>query len=410
MRFAAAALFCCAVVSAAELPVMQIAFEGNAQTREKVMLRELPFSVGDAADAALIERGRQAIQDLGLFSEVAVRTEPLRGGQRVVYSVRERFYLLPLPRLDLNSDGEFAYGAQLRLSNVWGLNHNFTVFAQTRETREEDVGRERNYALSYSAPLVFDTPMNVGGGLSYTSRPVETEQGEMYEERFQNAAATLTRQLSGSPSQGWNAGVGFIWQNQQTAGASAPEAYGMATAFSVLGGYRDLRFKIFSEEGLSFGARLDVATEGLGGDYDYIRYTAGATRFWPLGSLPHQTLHLIGELGAYHGGPREIEAFALGGSSELRGYDPDFLEGDAFYRLALEYARPLVWNELRLAVIAEAGNVFADPGDLEFGRIYTTLGVGLRLRLPRFVNFEIELGYSVPLGTRGDGRWFGGRV
>jgi outer membrane protein assembly factor BamA len=389
------------------LPVTAIEFAGNRTTRPRVMLRELPFTVGGKADLAAVERGRQAILDLGLFKAVQADSRIVDGGLVVTYTVVEKFYILPLPRVDANTDGQYAYGLQLRWSNLWGLNHTLRVTGLQREAQREGVGKENQYSFSYGAPFVAESRWSLGLGASYTDRPVEVSEGT-YNEEFQTLQFVGTRSLSpGPPSQGWSFGTGLLWQHQDTSGLVAP--YGEATAPVLSLGYRDLRFRVYSEEGLAFGSRLEVAQSGLASDYDYTRLSAGATRYWEVGGKPYQTFHLLGEVGLRWQGPAGVNSYGLGGSSVLRGYDKDFIEGDAYYRFATEFVRPVGWRWLRAVLITEVGALSEEPGQLLGSRVYSSIGLGLRLRLPTLVDFEVEAGIAMPL-TGGSARVFGGKV
>ncbi|MDP3859193.1 MAG: POTRA domain-containing protein [Stagnimonas sp.] len=388
--------------------VAEIRFVGNRITRPKVMLRELPFAVGERIDVGAVERGRQAILDLGLFKAVTAERGQEPQGLVITYTVQEKFYVLPTPRLDANGDGQFAYGAQLSWDNLWGLDHSLLVYGQQRDQQVQGVGKETQYFLGYFAPFVGDSRWSLGFNAGYRERPVFTPEGA-YEESFESAQVLATRRLSsGPPSQGWKFGTGLYWQRQDTSGRVPP--YGQATAPVLSLSYRDLRFHVYSEEGLQAGARLEAAREGLASDYDYARLGVGATRFLEPGGTAHQNLNLRGDLGLNWQGPVGHRSYSLGGSYILRGYDPDFLEGDAYYRVAAEYLRPIGWRWLRLLVIAEAGAVGSGPGDLPDQRIYSSLGLGLRLRLPAFVNFEVEAGVALPLSGGGGLRVFGSRV
>jgi outer membrane protein assembly factor BamA len=400
-----------AEMGAAAPTIREIAFEGNQKTQPKVMLREMVVKVGDPADPELVERSRQAVLDLGIFKRVELRQEPLEDGVRLVFIVRERFYVIPFPRLDANSEGQYAYGAQVRWSNLWGLNHNTRILWEQRDRQEKGVGQEQTFAGTYVAPFVMDTRFSLGLGAAYTAQPVERmDGGGEFEEQFTSASFLLSRSLSSGPaSQGWSVGGGLLWQDQQTSGALAEPAYGMATALVGSVGYRDLHYLVYSESGVSFGMRVETAVEGAGSDYDYNRMVAGWKKYMQIGETPHQTLHLFADGGALAGGPPDYDAFSLGGASLLRGYDREFVEGDAFYRLAVEYARPIYWRWLRGVVILEAGNAFQDPGDFSLDKVYTSLGLGLRIRLSNFVDFEVEIGWAFPLNG-GNARFFASRV
>ncbi len=396
-------------LQASEATIAEIAFEGNKRTRPQVMLRELVVRVGEPASTDGIARSRQALLDLGLFSRVDVREEPAATGTRLVFVVEERYYLLPTPRFDAKSDGRYAYGAQLRWDNVAGLNHTLRVFAEQEDRRRQGIGKETNYAASYSAPFVFDSPYAVGVSAGYSSRPVELTEGE-YTENFRSFGAGVSRTFSEGPaSQGLTVGGGLSWREQRTSGALARPAYGEALAPYVFVNHRDFHNRIYSDVGRYWTLRAEAAEDGWGSDYSYVKLDASHVVQFAVGQAEHQTMHLRAYAGGYFSGPEEIDSYALGGASFLRGYDSSFLEGNAYYYLTAEFARPIGWRWLRWVVIAEVGNVFLRPEDADFDKVYGSLGVGLRVRFPRFVNFEVELGYAIPLDG-GGGRIFASRV
>lgn len=402
----------CVTATAQEPPrIVSIEFEGNRVTLPRVMLREVTVQTGDLADPVEIERSRQAVQDLGLFRSVEAVQQPLGDGVAVIFSVREKYYLVPFPRVDLKDSGEYAYGAQLRWANVGGRNHSLRLIAEQRDRKQQDIGRSTLFSASYFIPQFADSRYNLGLSAGYSTQPVDEADRPTYREDFHSVQANVSRSLSeGSPNQGWSAGLGLLWQNQDTAGADAPPEYGMATAPVVSLGYRDLHFDRFSDYGTRFGASVDVATPDLASDYDRVAYSANFLRLRRVGTRAHQTLHLFAEFGAQHGGPPGNDRFRLGGSSSLRGYTNEFVEGDAYYRVAVEFLRPVGLDWLRALAVFEAGNAFSQPGDASLRRVYSSLGLGLRARVDWFVDLEFDLGYAMPVGDGNeDGRVFFGR-
>ncbi len=409
MKTAAAAIafvVCAAVTSSASAqdpyPVIrEIVFAGNDITQPKVMLREMSVGIGDPADPVRIERSRQGIQDLGLFKSVSVEQTPVDDGLRLTFTVEEKWYILPIPRLSTNSDGKDSYGLSLRWFNIAGLNHTLRGTWANSDERKANKGRRTRYALDYGIPFVFDSPYNLGFGVGYSSTPIIASPD--YVETFDTAAVGVSRTFSTeAASQGWTVGGNLGWSNQDTHGdAGTPAPYGRATSAGLFAGYRDIRFKIFSEEGTAYSARLSGTVEELASDYSFSLLTAAYSHLRPLGATPHQNLNLYFNAGSYNGGPTGVRtdggAFSLGGASSLRGYPSDFFQGDAYYYLAAEYLRPVGWDWLRAVVIAEAGNVFGDAHDFSLNRVNASVGLGLRLRFISLVNFELEAGVAWPL-------------
>lgn len=389
--------------------ILEIAFEGNEITRPAVMLRELVVGVGDPADPQALERSRQGLLDLGLFRRVRMRLEDLDGGVRVVYIVEERYYFLPLPRGDVKSDGRYAYGAQLRWDNLAGLNHTLRLVAEQEDAQRQGIGKETSVFTSYDAPFLLGSPYRLGLSMGYSTRPVVGDAGE-YTETFRRAGMRVARTYSDGPaSQGLTVGGGLTWRQQRTSGSFAPPAYGDALAPSVFVRHRAFHNRIYSDVGESWGLGAEVAEDGWGSDYSYVNLDASYVRHLQFGDTEHQTLHFRAYTGMYFSGPQGVEHYGLGGASFLRGYDSNFIEGNAYYYVTAEFARPIGWRWMRWVVIAEAGNVFAEPEDVDFDRVYGSLGVGLRFRFSRFVDFEVELGYSIPLDG-GSGKIFASRV
>jgi outer membrane protein assembly factor BamA len=397
------------VAQAAAPPVIAIEFEGNATTREVVLLREMALAVGDPAEAEAIERSRRSILNLGLFRNVRIESQQRADGVLLRVLLTEKRYFLPIPRLDASADRDYSFGAQLNWSNVWGLNHRFTaLIEESRFDEGSDQDQERIWRTTYNAPYLF---ANDDGLSLLAERRQQVTVGDAgnFNETFRRFQVVRSRDFRTlRPRRGWIIGLGFFYQNQDTSGELAPPRDGAAVAALAQVDYRDIDFDVFSETGTRFEARSELAAEGLLSDYTYTRLTLDYARYMAIGELPHQSLHLLGQGGAVFVGPRSRDNFSLGGSSRLRGYDSDFLEGDAFYYGAVEYLRPLGRDWLRLLAVFEIGGAGRDIGGLYDGRTYASIGIGLRMRMTWFVNTEIEIGIAAPL-RGGDGvRFFAG--
>lgn len=412
-RIAAFALLLIAPAANAEPwpEIAEVRFEGNLVTGESTLRRELALREGDAADPALIEAGRQSVLDLALFREVKARTEPRDDGRvDLVYSVREKRYFLPIPRIDVSSDGDVSYGAKLRWSNVWGLNHRLDAVVKRGDFPEGQRRREEeSLRLSYDAPYLVKDRYELRLTAEYLDR-VTPRDGREFDEIFRVFEVLLAdNRLTGRPRTGWILGGGVRFKEQESFGEFAPPSDGRATALVGVAAYRDQRFHVYSETGRRFDARLETAAEGWGSDYSYGKATFDYFNSIALGSVDqHQTLHWLGSAGTVVAGPESRNEFGLGGSSRMRGYESDFVLGNRYYYGAVEYLRPLRWDWLRLFATFEVGGADDDIEGQSDGRPYASIGIGVRVRLPWFVNVEVELGIAQPL-IDGDGaRFFGG--
>lgn len=388
--------------------ISAIEFRGNEVTREEVMQREIGIRVGDLADDARIEHSRQSIQDLGLFRKVEALQEPDGDNTRVVFQVKEKWYLLVYPRLSANTDGQNALGGELRWNNLFGRNHRLRAVASSADNRDEGRGREMKLRASYSAPFAFGTPYTLDLAGASSTTPVETT-GTGYDESITELELLATRHygLDEAASQGWNLGTGIKWRNEDTQGEFAPEPWGDTYAWVLRTGYRNVRDHIYSETGTRFEASYEIADQHAGSDYSYSNLKAEIQRSMALGSVPHQTLELSLATGSFNNGPFGRSDYSLGGTNGLRGYDRDRFEGDFYYLFTAAYLRPVYRDWLRFVATFEAGNVFAEA-DAMNTEVHTSIELGFRVRVPRLVNFEFELGYAFPIDDD-SGRIYGSR-
>lgn len=384
--------------------IREIIFSGNDTTRSDVLLREMVVHVGDPADPDRIERSRQAIQDLRLFRSVDLREEMAGDGIRLLITLREKYYVLPLPRANVNSDGQYSYGIGMRWWNVWGLNHTLHAVVEQGNRQEAGRGDLLQYRASYDVPFVFDSPFGLGLSVAHSEEAVTEPLS--YDEVSNSARWELSRALGDGPaSQGWRVGSGLQWLTQERVGPGAPDSAGQATALVLFAKFNDMHSNIYSEQGSRFSFEVQSTAGSLASDYDYHELIAAYDRSWAVGGMPHRTLGVFAEGGVYDGGPEgAVPAFSLGGTDNLRGYPLRVERGNSYYYGGLEFLQPLSWNWLRGVAFVEAGNVIGEGSNGDPGAVYADVGIGLRLRLNWFVRTELNIGYAVPLVDGGDGR------
>ncbi len=398
------------LAGAAGVPVISdIRFEGNHVTREEVLLRELNIRIGDLADPVKLTNGHQAILDLGLFREVEARYDYTPEGTVVVVRVREKRYFLPVPRLDGSSDGGSSYGAQLRWDNVGGRNHSLSAHWETGKPGDRIAEEQTQARFSYSAPYFWRDHYGIEMAAEHITRDALGPMG-VFDEKLDAFEVRMWRDMRyGRPRSGWDLGAGFAWQQQRTAGALAPVELGQATSLVLTAYYSDLRFHLYSETGRVFSTRLSTARDGWLSDYSFTQVDLAHRAYIGLDGGPHRSLNITIAGGAATGGSDWRNTYGLGGSSRLRGYDLDWIEGNRYGYVAVEYLRPIAYNWLRFLAIAEAGVTGGSVNNARSGGAYASLGVGVRVRLPWFIGVEIEAGVAYPL-RGGDGlSFFAGR-
>lgn len=412
--FAAFAVLLCAVAPqpAAGFPiVVDIRADDALSTRIEVLRREMALDIGDPADPALVARSQQGLLDLELFHEVTIDEVPEGDGVALVISGREKRFLLAVPRFDSSSDGDLSYGAYLRWDNIRGLDHTFDARFLTGEFPDDRLREEETSArIRYAAPFAFGRH-GWSTELEHFDR-VAPVAGGNFDETIHRVEVLVSHDFRDTrPRSGWILSSGVNWRRQNAEGLLAPPSEGGATALVVGAQYSNVRFHVYSETGRQFISRLALARDGVLSDYSYRTLDARLVERIPLQSGAHHSLHLIAAAGWHGGGPRRVSAYALGGSTALRGYELDHLEGERYGYLAAEYLRPLFGhNWLRLLVVAESGWTGGVVTGARSGGPFASIGAGLRIRVTWFMNLELELGIAHPL-RGGDGmQFFAGAV
>lgn len=399
---------CPGVAAATGERIVEIAFEGNEETRESVMLRETPIKIGDEYNAEMIEVSRQQIQNLGLFRSVDARAEPVQDGVRVVFSVKEKWFWTGYPRLSANSDGQNSVGVEGKVNNLWGLNHTFRVLGRSRDTKDEDRGRDVSIRGSYYAPYLLGDRDSLRVSASFNRTPFEEPYA--YDETV-NEVEALASRTYGLPlqhSQGWSLGFGTVWRQQQVSDEAVAKSLGISYGLVTEASYRNVRDLIYSNEGTTFSARYEIANHAVFSDFSYSTFRLDYERSFLVGERAHQQLSYGLSMGMGNNPLVRRALFFLGGSEGLKGFERRAFEGNSFYLGYLEYMRPLGWDSLRGTIGLEVGNASWEAGDL-LESPNVSLNVGLRLRPRRLINFELELGFAVPL-TSDDPRFYGGKV
>lgn len=404
-----------AAADAATIPVeptiRRIEFAGNKVTREHVMRREMVVAEGDPANAEMIERSRQGIQDLGLFKSVAIDPVPVEGGVKLVVTVSEKWYILPVPRADANADGQKSYGVSLRWYNVSGYNQTFRGGWVKSDEARSNQGTSTSYSVGYDIPFIADSQYSVGLNAAHSATPVSDFGG--YVETVDRTGISVSRSFGTGPrSQGWTGSLSGTWSRQDTEGATAPEPYGQSFAPGIGAAYYNVRDYLYSNEGLRFSANFEGTGPQFGSDYAYTAETVELARYFRVGRRPHQNLNVTGAIGSYQDGPVQYRPtggnYSLGGSRRLHGYESNGVEGDFYAYAGAEYLHPLWVDWLRGVVSLEAATTGSDIKDV--GRAYGSAGLGLRVRVTFLVDLELDLGVAVPVGEGGDVRIYGSKL
>jgi outer membrane protein insertion porin family len=386
----------------------RIEVEGNTDTRDKVIRRELAVQEGEILNATALRRSLLRLGQLEFF-EVDDQ-EPVR------FELDEEEQ-----RVDLTLRGREADPPKLFFGGGYGRTHG--LFGEVRYTSRNFRGRgETLFAnlqtgadltqaqLGYTVPWLLDRRQTLGGELFLRDETLDAGGGE-----------SLMRDLSGARlSWGRRLGLfqtltlGYTYQDvldsrsrQTEAGDPVLQSIDRELSSLTLGYLLDRVDSRFQPtRGLRLSGSLEGAGGALGGDGRHLRSRVALNLFQPLGGRkPRFVLGFNIAGGAIRPlGGTDLsfnDRFFRGGDGSLRGFEAlsiyprdengqplldgegFLLGGDRFLEAALELHLPLN-DVLRLVLFADGGNVWSEGQSVGLSSLRHSAGLELRVTTPLF--------------------------
>jgi outer membrane protein insertion porin family len=294
--------------------VGHVAFKGNRKTSVGVLKNRVDIKPGDALDPLRVEKGRQRLSHLGVFSEVDVNyVEQTPTVRDVTYTVKEGKTIDTSLLMGYGSYEMLRGGIELDQYNLWGLGHSSRLRAlqsfkssqgNYRYNVPDLVGEEVNLFLDGSAlrrqEISFlRQEQNVGLGVERYFEPIHSDIRALYNYQFLHASDVT----SGASNQ-------------------IPNARAAALVFDVTHDRRDN--PLVPRGGYKVLANLELASRVLGGDVGYERLQLAAS--WHRGLGGGRFVHVgVGHgVAATAAGPTGDlpfnKRFFPGGEDSVRGY------------------------------------------------------------------------------------------
>ncbi len=314
--------------------VERVEINGNTQTKDKVVRREIRLAEGDAFNSFQVKRSEDRINSLGYFQDkTEIKQKPGSAPDRVILETN----------LEEKSSGE------LQLSAGYSSLENFIASATIIQRNFRGMGQELRAGVSYSSysksvnlgftePYLFDTNIALGGDIfrrdysSYsTTGDTDSTTYEQISTGFQiRAAVPLTEYWSATARYGLSYDqVTLDADTYYTNGACDPAVAGQYLCDAVGNrwtssiGYSLVFDSTNSRTRPSKGSKFSVSQDfaGLGGDTRYLRSTANYSKYVDLGSRFILTAHAEG--GYIRGLGQQVrltDRFYLG-DPQMRGFD-----------------------------------------------------------------------------------------
>lgn len=405
----------------------------RGRTRDFIITREFALKPGDVFNRNQAEKDLQRVYGLGIFEDVRLALNPGEDPRKVVVvaNVTERSTGSAGAALGISSASGLFGSVSYQQQNLGGNNQKLNAEVQVGQ-------RELLFDVSFTDPWIAGDPYRTSYTLNVFNRrslslifdggdpEVELPNGDRPRIDRLGGGITFTRPLSRDvfADSEWTASAGLQYQRVSIRDSDREitpfDERGNLLSFSddgsdnlltaQLGLVRDRRnnrLRPTSGSLLRFGTEQSIPIGGiffnrLRGSYsyyipvDYTKFSPGPEAL----AFNIQAGTVIGDLPPY-------EAFALGGSNSVRGYDEGEVgSGRSFIQATAEYRFPvfsILGGALFVDYATDLGSGSSVPGDPAGvrGKSGSGLGYGVGVRIQSPLGpIRIDYGFN----DEGDGR------
>ncbi len=396
--------------------IEDIQLVGNEKTKDRVILRELKMKKGKPFNKFQASRSMERLYNLGYFEDVNMKLLPgAQDEHNVVIEidvVEQKTGVITVGAGYSDSDGTVG------IIEVGDTNFRGTGDKVNFHWEFGGAGNGKNYTISYTRPWINSNGDSLGASIfnriyEYDDYDADGNTIAEYDKRRRGWNLTWGRAIGEyrtnyfnfeSAEESYDNHDGFDWGGTAKSKFSNYKKYGYESytdmedtwkkaimdnfgttnsfTFTHVFDNRDNYFNASKGRRISFSAQW--GGHGLGGDYDFYKFTTEGRFYKALGNGHILALRLMG--GYIDGDVSYGNLFDLGGSNTLRGYEDDQFKGKKMYAATLEYRFPIA-KKVQGVVFGDGGSTW----DIDEGKIpwykdddsfNWSVGVGLRLQTP----------------------------
>jgi len=375
--------------------VEAIQIKGNEKTKEYVITREMklkpnqPFNVKDA------KRSMEKVYNLGYFEDVNMKLNPGKEPNGIVFETT----------VVEQKTGRFTVGGGYsKADGMIGIielgDDNFRGTGDKVKLHWEFGGKgsNKNYEVSYNRPWLDSKQTSLGFSVydmtnEYSDYEDNGDTRATYDKKRKGFDITLGRpqgeyvqnyitlkQRKDSYME-YVSGANYLDPNDpfiQDNPNYLKDNFGLTRSVALMRVY-DSRDNVFSPtEGKRTALTAEFAGKGLGGDFDYNKFTAEARSYLKVGHS--QILALRGTIGYATGKMPDSGRYAVGGSDTLRGYRDDQFKGSKMLAATAEYRFPVA-NKVEGVFFTDIGKAWTGEG-YKLNDLEGSIGVGVRVNTP----------------------------
>lgn len=405
-------------ISITEGIVEDIVPHGNKKTKDYVILREFNQKKGQPFNKFLVRRSVEKVYNLGYFDDVNVRLLEGSTPDKVVIEIdvlEHKTGTITLGAGYSDSDG-FVGIVEVGEDNLRGTGDKIKVHWEFGGT-----AGYKNYSVSYLRPWIDSKGTSLGLTIfdredTYTDYNSDGDEISQYVKTQKGINVSLGRQTGEytrdyvtleTRKDGWkfdedeNSGYNYA---EGASEGSDPAKYGSYTWNNEKYDFKgdnyiennfgrtnsvswqkvyDSRDNIYDpKRGKRVSATVQWAGHGLGGDFDYYKFTGEYRNYKAIGN--NQVIAFRARLGWAQGDVPYSALYTLGGADTLRGFEDDQFRGKKMYNATLEYRVP-IFNKVTGVLFTDMGDAWDAPhvtwydDDKSFN---ISVGAGVRISTP----------------------------
>jgi outer membrane protein insertion porin family len=379
--------------------IKEIRLEGLKRTKEYIVTRELISKVGEPLLQQNLERERQKLELLDIFSDVRIETEVVGDEVILAYIFVETFPILPSLGLKISDENGVSYGGGVKSPNLLGKDIFFS-------------GRVL-FGGSKEAELWIVNPWVTGNRLGYSLEYYHRERDNLITESYE-IANEIYLSVGSNLGENGRGGVDFSSINiksDKPGTTLSPDGYDHTTRLGLYLGYDnregvpDTRRGWWNEIAFGWDMRLfKNSSEFVQVDLDIRRYQP--LPFWDRHNLAFFSLITLrtGTVG------KEVapwQVFGIGGTNTVRGWEFAARRGKNQFLNTLEYRITVIKPRLihlpfkikyrggiGIAVFGDLGIGWDTQDQFKADKFIGGVGAGVRLLLPIVGVLRLDVGWG----------------
>ncbi len=385
--------------------VRLVKIEGNMQTQDKVIRREISSLPGYVFKRSEVIRSQRDIFNLGFFDDVSVdyhRADTL-GAIDLIYKVKEKSFFGTIGAgVSYSAQDKFTGYIELQQPNLLGRGWRTAL-------KLEKGSKKTNFQFSFTEPWLFDTPTSAGFDASYLTRDYD-----YYDKQEIGGGISFSRPVALDYTRVY---LSLRLTDSYIPPASISSSYKPSKLFNV---YRDTIHKTAFVPSLTFirdsrdyiynplsGSVANYTIDLSVGDIRFHRHTIDLTQhfplFWKFGLKGRVRIGYINGLSVadtvplyerFYPGGTGVDGIRGYGEQTVGPYDAGYSVGGRMLAIfSFEYKLRLN-PQLSFLAFFDAGNTWDRPEQFSFADLKRGAGVGVRLEIPMLGLIGFDFGYG----------------